>query len=106
MPTSASSPTPAARFEAMIRRSITLRAATFDDLAFAGQRYLETMRYITDRLPGFDEARHMASFAERFLPNEVSIIVAGARDIGWLQVSKTAGEVFLKQLFLQPTSQG
>jgi GNAT superfamily N-acetyltransferase len=95
----------AARVEVMIHPATSLRAATIDDLAFAGQVYLETMRYITDRLPGFDEARHMANFAERFLPHEVRIIVEGDRDIGWLQVSETDAEIFLKQMFLQPASQ-
>jgi GNAT superfamily N-acetyltransferase len=83
----------------------SLRAATSDDLAFAWQLYRQTMRYITDRLPGFDEARHRASFAERFVPEEVSIIVDGSKDIGWLQVSETEREIFLKQMFLQPAFQ-
>lgn len=43
----------------MTRPAIALRPANLDDLGFAGQVYLETMRYITDRLPDFDEARHM-----------------------------------------------
>jgi ribosomal protein S18 acetylase RimI-like enzyme len=90
----------------MTRSTITLRAATIEDLGFAGQVYLETMRYITDRLPQFDEGQHMAKFAERFLPDEVRIVVEGGKDIGWLQVSETNGEIFLKQIFLQPPFQG
>jgi hypothetical protein len=35
------------------------------------------MRYIMDQLPDFDEERHMARFAERFVPDEVSMVVAG-----------------------------
>ena len=90
----------------MTRSTITLRAATIEDLGFAGELYLETMRYITDRLPQFDEGQHMAKFAERFLPNEVRIVVAAGEDIGWLQVSETGDEIFLKQIFLQPACQG
>jgi len=96
----------AARVATITPPTITLRAARLDDLGFATQIYLETMRYITDRLPNFDEPRHMAGFAERFLPAEVSIIVGDGKDIGWLQVSETEDEIFLKQMFLQPASQG
>ena len=90
----------------MKRPAPTLRAASLDDLGFAGQVYLETMRYITDQLPDFDEERHMARFAERFVPHEVSMVVADSKDIGWLQVTETDDEIFLKQMFLQPASQG
>ena len=90
----------------MIGQAITLRAATIEDMGFASQVYVETMRYITDRLSDFDEARHMARFAKRFLPEEVRIIVEGNADIGWLQVSETDEEIFLKQMFLQSTAQG
>ena len=84
---------------------ITLRAATIEDLHFARQLYLETMRYITDRLPDFDEARLTASLTEPFLPHEVRIIVAEDKDIGWLQVSEADDQIFLKQMFLQPAWQ-
>lgn len=47
----------------------------------------------------------MANFAERFVPEEVRIILGGNQDIGWLQVSETDGEI-LKQMFLIPASQG
>ena len=64
------------------------------------------MRYVTDRLTGFDETLHEANFTERFLPDEVRIIVRRNKDVSWLQVSDTDGEIFLKQMFLQPASQG
>jgi GNAT superfamily N-acetyltransferase len=83
----------------------SLRTATSDDLAFAWQLYRETMRYITERLPDFDEARHKANFVKGFVPEEVSIIVYGSKDIGWLQVSESAHEIFLKQMFLQTAFQ-
>ncbi|MFM9847973.1 MAG: GNAT family N-acetyltransferase [Hyphomicrobiaceae bacterium] len=89
----------------MTRSPIALRPATIDDLGFAWQLYRETMRYITDQLSAFNEARHMTSFAERFVPEEVRIIASGNKDIGWLQVSETEDEIFIKQMFLQPASQ-
>jgi GNAT superfamily N-acetyltransferase len=91
---------------AMNSPPITLRSADIEDLAFARQIYFETMRYITDQLPDFDAAQHAARFAERFLPQEVCIIVRGGKDIGWLQVQEANTEIFLKQIFLEPTAQG
>ena len=85
---------------------VTLHAATGADLAFARRIYLETMRYVTDRLPDFDEARHVARFAERFLPEEVSIVVCGCQDVGWLQVQEGTEAILLKQIYLEPTFQG
>src|SRR6266852_9515439 len=84
---------------------ISLRSATAEDLPFARDIYLGAMRYITDRLPDWDEARHIANFAERFLLDEVRIIVQDEKDVGWLQASETEDEIFLKQIFLQPGSQ-
>jgi ribosomal protein S18 acetylase RimI-like enzyme len=85
--------------------TVSLRAATAADLPFARDIYLGTMRYITDRLPDWDEARHIARFAERFLLDEVRIIVDDNEDVGWLQVRESDDEIFLKQIFLQPRSQ-
>ncbi len=85
---------------------ITLRPARIEDLAFARQIYFETMRYITDRLPDFDAERHALRFAERFLPQEVRIVVRGGKDIGWLQVHEASDEIFLKQIFLEAAAQG
>ena len=89
----------------MTHLRIVLRAATIDDLGFAWQLYCETMRYITDQLPDFDHSQHMANFVQRFLPDEVRIIVYGCEDIGWLQVAEKEDEVFLKQMFLKSASQ-
>ena len=83
----------------------SLRAATIDDLPSARDIYLGTMRYITDRLSDWDEARHMAQFAERFILDEVRIIVSDNEDVGWLQVGESDDEIFLKQISLQPRSQ-
>jgi GNAT superfamily N-acetyltransferase len=94
------------RVRVMSEMPFTLRPAACDDLAFASGIYLETMRYVTDRLPDFDEATHMAGFADRFRPEEVRIVVQDGKDVGWLQVSETDDEIFLKQVFLQPESQG
>jgi GNAT superfamily N-acetyltransferase len=90
----------------MSETSITTRPATIEDLPFAWQIYLGTMRYITDRQSDFDEARHKARFFERFLPHEVRVVMQDSNAIGWLQISEKDDEIFLKQVFLQPASQG
>jgi len=89
----------------MIALPMALRPAVAADLRFTAAIYFETMRYITDRLPDFDEARHMARFAERFVPGEVSIVTVDGQDVGWLQVDETKGEIHLKQMFLKPAWQ-
>ena len=85
--------------------AIALRGARIEDVEFASRLYLETMRYIMDRLPDFEEARHMANFAEQFLPEETRIVVEDNKDIGWFQVAETADEMFVKQMFLRQASQ-
>jgi len=56
-----------------------LRAAAIGDLGFAWQVYIEPMRYVTDRLTSFDETSHEANFTERFLPDQVRIMVSVTR---------------------------
>jgi len=85
--------------------STVLRPATTEDIAFARELYFGTMRYITDRLSDWNEAEQVARFAERFLLEEVRIIVRDDKDVGWLQVGETDEEIFLKQIYIDPGSQ-
>jgi hypothetical protein len=45
---------------------IKLRAASNKDFAFARNVYFETMRWIIDRLFGWDQAREEKNFAQFF----------------------------------------
>ena len=69
---------------------LSLRAATQADLPFARELYFGTMRYVTNQLPNWDEARQVARFAEQFLSGEVHIIVRDGADV---RVKGAGGEV-------------
>jgi hypothetical protein len=43
------------------------------------------MRWIIERLFGWDQAREEENFLGFFKLDEVRIITAGARDVGWIQ---------------------
>jgi hypothetical protein len=47
--------------------------------------YFETMRWIIERLFVWDQPREEENFVGVFKLDEVQIITAGARDIGWIQ---------------------
>ena len=84
---------------------ISLRRAEAGDLAFARGIYFETMRWIIERLFGWDEAREVAKFAAQFIPSEVCIIRIDGEDIGWLQIEERPDSIFLKQLYVAPSHQ-
>jgi GNAT superfamily N-acetyltransferase len=64
---------------------IRLRAASEDDFAFARNVYFETMRWIIQRLFGWDRVREEQNFVQFFKLDEVRIITADAVDAGWIQ---------------------
>jgi GNAT superfamily N-acetyltransferase len=84
---------------------IILRPATAGDLAFARALYLDNMRAVTERVLAWDEAEQAASFAARFVPAEVGIVVLDGEDIGWMQVAESEEAVLLKQFFVHPGHQ-
>jgi GNAT superfamily N-acetyltransferase len=84
---------------------ISLRAAQPDDFIFCRQLYYETMRWIIERLFGWDQAREDASFAKQFKLDEVEIIIVDGRDVGWLQTQRDADAIILGQLYVSPTLQ-
>ena len=85
---------------------ITLRAARPDDYGFAKQIYYQTMRWIIERLFGWDEDREDRKFAEQFKREEVRIIAADGRDVGWMQTQLRDDAVYLGQLYVTPAWQG
>jgi GNAT superfamily N-acetyltransferase len=84
---------------------ITLRAARPDDYGFAKQIYYETMRWIIERLFDWDEEREDRKFAEQFKLEEVRIITADGRDVGWIQTQPADGALYLGQLYVVPAWQ-
>ena len=63
------------------------------------------MRGIIERLFGWDEEREDAKFAEQFKLEEVRIITADSRDVGWIQTQSAEGAINLGQFYVIPTWQ-
>ena len=85
---------------------IELRAGLPGDFKFARQTYYDTMRWIIERLFGWDEAREDANFAKYFDIGGVQIIVVDGRDAGWLQTRSAEGIITLLSLYVTPALQG
>jgi len=64
------------------------------------------MRWIIERLFGWDEDREDRKFAEQFKREEVRIIAADGRDVGWMQTQLRDDAVYLGQLYVTPAWQG
>ena len=65
--------------------NVKLRVACDADFVFARTVYFETMRWIIERLFGWDEVREDKNFAQFFKLDEVRIITADDQDVGWIQ---------------------
>jgi GNAT superfamily N-acetyltransferase len=84
---------------------ITFRPAQTEDLAFARSLYFETMRLIIERLFGWDQARQEKNFVGFFNLDEVRIITADARDVGWIQERPDIASIYLGGLYVTPAVQ-
>jgi len=84
---------------------ITFRPAQTEDLAFARSLYFETMRWIIERLFGWNQAREEKNFVGFFNLNEVRIITADARDVGWIQERLDIASIYLGGLYVIPAMQ-
>ena len=84
---------------------VHLRAYRSQDFDFARHLYFETMRWAIERVFGWDQAHQEASFAAWFHPDEVSIIVADAVDVGWIQQCRENGEISLGSIYVMPGMQ-
>jgi len=87
-------------------RSIHLRQGSADHYRFALELYLSAMRPLTEQLMPWDEQKQRDSFAAQWKVDEVQIVAVDGVDAGWLQVSETAAEIRLLQLFIAPSRQG
>jgi GNAT superfamily N-acetyltransferase len=85
--------------------SIRLRPATAADYAFALDLYLRTMQPYTEELMVWDEQQQIASFAKHWDVEDVRVISADGRDVGWLQATETPTEIVLEQFFVAPERQ-
>jgi GNAT superfamily N-acetyltransferase len=82
-----------------------LRAACDTDFAFARSVYFETMRWIIERLFGWNEVREDKNFAQFFKLDEVRIIIADGQDVGWIQEQIDDTSINLGSFYVMPVMQ-
>jgi len=63
------------------------------------------MRWIIDRLFGWDQARGEKNFAQFFKLDEVRIITANAHDVGWIQEQVDGTTINLGSFHIAPPMQ-
>lgn len=85
--------------------NIRLRAAGDADFAFARNVYFETMRWIIERLLGWDEVREDKNFAQFFKLDEVRIITVDDQDVGWIQEQVEDTTINLGSFYVTPVMQ-
>jgi GNAT superfamily N-acetyltransferase len=85
--------------------NIGLRTASDRDVTFARDVYFETMRWIIERLFGWDPAREGKNFAQFFRLDEVRIITADEQDVGWIQEQVDDTTINLGSFYVMPMMQ-
>jgi GNAT superfamily N-acetyltransferase len=63
------------------------------------------MRWIIERLFGWDEPREEEKFMAQFNVAASQIIVADGKDVGWIQAQDNETEVWLQSLYVMPAMQ-
>lgn len=84
---------------------VELRTARNDDVAFARDLYFETMREIIERLFGWNQKREEENFSRFFRLDEVSIITADSKDVGWIQTQIFEKVINLGSFYVAPSMQ-
>jgi ribosomal protein S18 acetylase RimI-like enzyme len=84
---------------------IEIRAAKPDDYLFARQTYYDTMRWLIERLFGWNQEREDAQFAEQFKLEEAEIITVGEQVVGWLQTRHSDKTLRILQIYVVPSMQ-
>lgn len=86
---------------------IELRPARQNDYRFAISLYFETMKPYASVWMQWVDAEQELRFAHLWRPEDTRIIVLDrGPDVGWLEFSEDAEEMFLKQLYVTPAHQG
>jgi ribosomal protein S18 acetylase RimI-like enzyme len=87
-------------------QAVRLRAATRADYEFARRVHHTGMRWLGERLHGsWDDVVQDARFKQKFVLEEVRIIVAGDDDAGYLQSAIVADDVMIKELHINEAFQ-
>ena len=85
--------------------NIKLRAARDEDFTFARSVYFETMRWIIERLFGWEQAREEQNFAGFFRLDEVQIITADGQGVGWIQECIEEDVIFIGSFYISSAMQ-
>jgi GNAT superfamily N-acetyltransferase len=80
--------------------AIELRVALPTDYDFARGVHHAGMRWIAERLFGWDDAAQAEKFARQFVLPEVRVIVMHGQDVGYLQVAEEPEGLLLKELHI------
>jgi GNAT superfamily N-acetyltransferase len=88
-----------------LQTMIALRPARSDDYEFTKQIYYDTMRGIIEQLFGWDREREDKKFAAQFKLEDVRIITADGRDVGWIQTLPLEDSLYLGQFYVIPALQ-
>jgi GNAT superfamily N-acetyltransferase len=84
---------------------IALLPATTSDYEFARETYYVTMRWIIERLFGWNQAEQDASFASQFKVDEARLIMMDDQRVGWIQTQQDVNAVILHQFYVLPALQ-
>jgi ribosomal protein S18 acetylase RimI-like enzyme len=85
--------------------TVTLLPAASGDYEFARETYYATMRWIIERLFGWDQIEQDASFARQFKLGEVRLIMADGVRAGWIQTQTGETSITLGQFYIIPALQ-
>ena len=88
----------------MVVEALTLRPAQPADFPFCQRTYFEPMRETIEKL-GLDQAYHLANLANRWLVEQVRVVMIRGKAVGWLQTALTDDALFLSQLFVDTSFQ-
>jgi ribosomal protein S18 acetylase RimI-like enzyme len=87
-------------------QDVKLRAAVAADFGFARGVHHAGMRWLGERLHGrWDDVRQDTRFKQKFVVDEVCIIVAGGDDAGYVQTADEAGSIVIKELHVDEAFQ-
>ena len=84
---------------------IALIPAASGDYEFARETYYATMRWIIERLFGWNQAEQDASFASQFRLDDARLIMADDQRVGWIQTQQSQSAVTLHQFYVVPALQ-
>ncbi len=79
---------------------VSFRPSRAGDFDFALELYLESTKPLLIALDRWDESKIVSRFTESFRLDQIQMLAAPPRDIGWLQLSESDEEVHIDQIHL------